>query len=91
MSKKSYFRIHNIKNDSDVKVTWQYVPTTIVCADGTIPTDDRVCVSMTDLEGKTLNAFFTAELLDRFILQLTQCKNELERRHNERLGIQPPF
>ena len=84
MSKKSYFRIHSVKVDNDVKVTWQYCPTTILCADGTIPTDDRVCLSLTDLDGKTLNAFFTAELLDRFIVQMTQCKNELERRHDER-------
>ena len=42
-------------------------------------------------QDKSLAAFLTIEKIEKFIIQLTQVKNELERRRDEKRGIKTPF
>ena len=91
MSKKNYFKQHNVVTDTDVRVRWQYVPTTITSSEGTHEADDILCITLTDLDRKSLAAFFTVEQIEKFIVQLTQAKNELQRRYDEKRGIKTPF
>lgn len=90
MSNK-YFSKHSVVTDTDVKVKWQYTPCHITSSDGTHQADDRLCVTLSDLDGKSLAAFFTIEQIDKFVIQLNQAKAELERRRDEKRGIKTPF
>lgn len=91
MSKKFYFKQHNVKVDSDVKVQWQYSPCQIITGQGTVEADDRLCITLTSLDDTSLAAFFTLEQIDKFLLQLNQAKNELQRRYDEKRGVKTPF
>ena len=89
MKKKKYLT-KEIKTDSNTKLSISTTTTSVITANGKKAGLQGLAIILTNLDGNTLESYFTETQLDEFISQLKRMQGILHER-NHPSGVKCPF